>query len=395
MRDWLSLPEVAASPRARLSGSDGRLFRFQQGWRLSDLGVEPVSGHAARWPRCSSSAAPGCSCSTAAAARSAAAAAPAFAAIRAQPHGTVQGRIRITEQGEVIAAKYGTRESAAANLEAIAAATLIASLEGDSVSARDRPRFAAAMDALSQAAFAAYRGLVYETEGFRTFFRQMTPLAEIAELKIGSRPGQPHQIGPHRGSARDSLGVQLGAGAGDAAGLVRRRPGTAELRRQRVAARDGRGAGRSSAPRSTTWRWCWPSPTWRSPRAMPSWSRIERLAGSIFGRIRDGWTATHDALLAVTGQTRLLEKNPALDASIRLRLPYIEPLNLLQVELLKRHRAGEKRSAHRAKASSCRSTRSRRRCAATSAISSASPRPSRSPPSGSMPRSRAWPGRSW
>jgi phosphoenolpyruvate carboxylase len=65
------------------------------------------------------------------------------------------------------------------------------------------------------------------------------------------------------------------------------------------------------------------------------------LGERIFGRIRDAWSGTHDALLRVTGQTRLLEKNPALDASIRLRLPYIEPLNLLQVELLKRHRAGE------------------------------------------------------
>ena len=100
--------------------------------------------------------------------------------------GTVQGRIRITEQGEVIAAKYGTRESAAANLEAIAAATLLASLEKRSAPAAQR--FYAAMDGISDAAFAAYRGLVYETEGFRTFFRQMTPIAEIADLKIGSRP---------------------------------------------------------------------------------------------------------------------------------------------------------------------------------------------------------------
>jgi phosphoenolpyruvate carboxylase len=66
------------------------------------------------------------------------------------------------------------------------------------------------------------------------------------------------------------------------------------------------------------------------------------LAQVIFGRIRDGWQATHDALLSLTGQTRLLEKHPTLDAAIRLRLPYIEPLNWLQVELLKRHRAGEK-----------------------------------------------------
>jgi phosphoenolpyruvate carboxylase len=65
------------------------------------------------------------------------------------------------------------------------------------------------------------------------------------------------------------------------------------------------------------------------------------LRETIFGRISDAWQRTHDALLAVTGQSRLLEKKPALDASIRLRLPYIEPLNLLQIELLKRHRAGE------------------------------------------------------
>jgi len=65
------------------------------------------------------------------------------------------------------------------------------------------------------------------------------------------------------------------------------------------------------------------------------------LRDTIFPRIRDGWAQAHDGLLAVTGQSHLLEKHPALDASIRLRLPYIEPLNLLQIELMKRHRAGE------------------------------------------------------
>jgi phosphoenolpyruvate carboxylase len=65
------------------------------------------------------------------------------------------------------------------------------------------------------------------------------------------------------------------------------------------------------------------------------------LAETLFGRLQSAWNETHDVLLDITGQSRLLEKNPALDASIRLRLPYIEPLNLLQVELLKRYRAGE------------------------------------------------------
>ncbi|MGO9933242.1 MAG: phosphoenolpyruvate carboxylase, partial [Steroidobacteraceae bacterium] len=68
----------------------------------------------------------------------------------------------------------------------------------------------------------------------------------------------------------------------------------------------------------------------------------DRASGeALFGRIRDMWSATQECLLEVTGQGRLLEKHPVLDASIRLRLPYIEPLNLLQVELLRRHRAGE------------------------------------------------------
>ena len=111
-----------------------------------------------------------------------------FAAIRAQPHGTVRGRIRITEQGEIIAAKYGTRESAATNLESIAAATVLASLENASLSSDSARRFAAAMENLSKEAFRAYRALVYETEGFAAFFRQLTPLLEISELKIGSRP---------------------------------------------------------------------------------------------------------------------------------------------------------------------------------------------------------------
>ena len=67
----------------------------------------------------------------------------------------------------------------------------------------------------------------------------------------------------------------------------------------------------------------------------------QALGEAVFGRIRDEWHRTHDQLLDITGQARLLERNPSLDTSIRLRLPYVEPLNLLQVELLKRHRAGE------------------------------------------------------
>ena len=263
-----------------------------------------------------------------------------FSAILAQPPGTVQGRIRITEQGEVIAAKYGTRESAMTNLEAMASATLIASLEPEQLAPADAERFAAAMDKLSETAFHAYRGLVYGTEGFTTYFRQATPIAEIAGLKIGSRPASRKKSDAIEdlraipwvfswAQARVMLPGWYGVGAAIDAfedkGLLREMASawpffraTLDNMEQVLAKSDMAVAAHYAALVEDA-----------------------ELRDAIFGRIRDGWKATHDGLLTVTRQTRLLEKHPALDTSIRLRLPYIEPLNLLQVELLKRHRRGE------------------------------------------------------
>ncbi|MBB5684149.1 phosphoenolpyruvate carboxylase [Sphingobium boeckii] len=263
-----------------------------------------------------------------------------FAAILAQPRGTVQGRIRITEQGEVIAAKYGTRESAASNLEAMASATLLASLESDPVPEKERARFGAAMDEISGAAFKAYRGLVYETDGFRTFFRQMTPIAEIATLKIGSRP-----------SSRKKT---------DAIEDLRAIPWVFSWAQARVMLPGWYGVGQAlkgykdqGLLREMVQSWPFLQATLANMEMVLAKSDMaiaanyaalvedKALGDAIFGQISDGWNAAHDGLLSITRQTRLLEKNPSLDQSIRLRLPYIEPLNLLQVELLKRHRAGE------------------------------------------------------
>jgi phosphoenolpyruvate carboxylase len=263
-----------------------------------------------------------------------------FAAIRAQPPGTVQGRIRITEQGEVIAAKYGTRESALANLEAMTSATLLASLENESIPKKDYERFAKAMDAISGAAFSAYRGLVYETEGFKTFFRQMTPIAEIADLKIGSRPA----------SRTKSDRIED----------LRAIPWVFSWAQARVMLPGWYGVGEAlkgfkdhGLLREMFEAWPFFQSTLANLEMVLAKSDMEiaeryvalvedqALAGAIFARIGEGWKATHDNLLMITRQTRLLERNPALDESIRLRLPYIEPLNLLQIELLKRHRAGE------------------------------------------------------
>jgi phosphoenolpyruvate carboxylase len=263
-----------------------------------------------------------------------------FAAVLGQPAGTVQGRIRITEQGEVIAAKYGTAESAATNLEAIAAATLLASLEPPALSNADKVRFEQAMAELSRTAFQAYRALVYETEGFRSFFRQMTPIAEIATLKIGSRPASRTKS--------------------DAIEDLRAIPWVFSWAQARVMLPGWYGVGHALAEfrdksllREMAEAWPFFAPTLDNLEMVLAKSDMgiaaryaalvhdQSAARVIFGRIRDDWHRTSEALLEVTGQSRLLEKTPGLDTSIRLRLPYIEPLNLLQIELLKRHRAGE------------------------------------------------------
>ena len=261
-----------------------------------------------------------------------------FAAILAQPPGTVGGRIRITEQGEVIAGKYGTRASAEANLEAMASATLLATLAPPRLSNAENKAFAAAMDALSAQAFSAYRALVYETEGFRSFFRQMTPIAEIGQLNIGSRP-------PSRTKS-------------DRIEDLRAIPWVFSWAQARVMLPGWYGVGQALAASPDKALLAEMAQAW--PLFAATLANMEMvlakadmaLAGRyaelvepelrpIFDRVREGWELACEGLLAATGQTRLLEKNERLDASIRLRLPYLEPLNLLQVELLKRHRAGE------------------------------------------------------
>jgi phosphoenolpyruvate carboxylase len=265
---------------------------------------------------------------------------PAFAAIRAQPPGTVQGRLRITEQGEVIAAKYGTPESAAANLESIAAATVLASLEDHSRTAEGDPRFVAAMSALSAEAFQQYRALVYGTPGFTTFFRQMTPVQEIATLKIGSRPAS------RSSSTRieDLRAIPWVFSWSQARVMLPGWFGTG----QALAGFGDRGLLREMAQASPFFRTALDNMEMVLAKSDLGIARHylglvedQAMATAIFDRISAAWRQAHDSVLDITGQGRLLEKNPVLDTSIRLRLPYIAPLNLLQAQLIRRHRAGE------------------------------------------------------
>lgn len=264
----------------------------------------------------------------------------AFGAIKAQPAGTVQGRIRITEQGEVIAAKYGTIESASQNLEAICSATLLTSLDTQKPSEKGYDEFHTAMSKISGNAHTIYRTLVYGNENFNGFFRQMTPIAEIANLKIGSRPSSRKKTG----QIEDLRAIPWVFSWAQARVMLPGWFGTG----QALAAFEDKAMLKDMAA-----QW----PFFQSALAnmemvlaksdMGIAAQYAQLvvdqdaAKPIFSEIQSAWSQTHDELLEITGQNHLLEKNQPLFNSIGLRLPYIEPLNLLQIELMKRHRAGE------------------------------------------------------
>jgi phosphoenolpyruvate carboxylase len=264
----------------------------------------------------------------------------AFGAIKVQPKGTVQGRIRITEQGEVIAAKYGTVDNAVTSLETMASATMLATLSPDKISNNDEKRFRTAMVALSAGAFSHYRGLVYETKGFQTFFRQMTPINEIARLKIGSRPASRN--------------------ASDVIEDLRAIPWVFSWAQARVMLPGWYGTGQAMHDFADKGLLAAMAGAW--PYFQTILANMEMvlaksdmdiaahyaglvedqaLSERLFGAIQNGWKQSHDSLLAATGQNYLLQASLALSDSIKLRLPYIEPLNMLQIELMKRHRAGE------------------------------------------------------
>ncbi len=264
---------------------------------------------------------------------------PSYQAILAQPSGAMQGAIRITEQGEVIAAKYSNAEVGRRNLETLAAATLEATL----LTSEEAPRaeYLAAMEKLSAAAYEAYRGLVYETEGFERFFHEATVIGEIANLNIGSRPASRSnstRIEDLRAipwvfswsQCRLMLPGWFGFGTAVKAWLAHRpQDGLAILQEM--------------------YR------TWSAFTAMLSnmdmvlaksdiaiASRYAELVSdrelrdAIFARLQAEWSGSIEALLAITRQTRLLERNPLLARSIRNRFPYIDPLHHVQIELLQR-----------------------------------------------------------
>jgi phosphoenolpyruvate carboxylase len=270
---------------------------------------------------------------------------PTYQAILAQPAGAVSGHIRITEQGEVIASKYSDPDIGRWNLETILSATLEATLL-DTEAASEARAFRAIMDVFSEAAFRAYRSLVYETRGFEEYFRHTTPIAEIAHLKIGSRPASRKasaRIEDLRAipwvfswaQARVLLPGWYGFGSAVTAWLENAGPsGIAELRRMYA-----------SWPFFQTVLGNLEMVLSKADMAIASrYAELEpdvAQRDAIFGRIRAEWEKTVKSVLSITGERELLGDTPMLARSIRSRVPYLDPLNHLQVELLKRYRGGE------------------------------------------------------
>ena len=271
---------------------------------------------------------------------------PSYDAILAQPPGSVNGQIRITEQGEVIASKYSNPEIGRRNLETLLAATMEATLLHHHGADSAMPEYHRIMEALSLEAFAAYRGLVYETPGFNDYFFAATPIREIAELNIGSRPSarkasdriEDLRAIPWVFSWSLSRTLLPGwFGYGSAVKRFIEREGKAGLAQLRAMHRN------------------WPffrtlmsnMDMVLSKTDMGIASRYAELVEDtalrerVFGAISREWEDTVEMLFAVTGNTTLLQDNPAFARSLLTRMPYIDPLNHLQVGLLQRHRAGD------------------------------------------------------
>ena len=273
---------------------------------------------------------------------------PSYQAILAQPPGTVRGQIRLTEQGEVIGSKYANPEIGRRNLETLVAATLEATLLQPTKPAP--PAFLDAAATLSAASMAAYRALVYETPGFTAYFFGSTPIREIAELNIGSRPASRKATqriedlraipwGFSWGQCRLTLPGWYGFGSAVDAFLKQPTP---PARKEALA-----------LLQKMYRQW----PFFRallsnmdmvlakSDLALASrYSELvadARLRKRVFAAIEAEWHRTAEALGQITGEKHRLASNAALARSMRHRFPYIDPLHHLQVELVRRYREGK------------------------------------------------------
>jgi phosphoenolpyruvate carboxylase len=262
-------------------------------------------------------------------------------AILAQPEGTVRGRIKMTEQGEVVAGRYGLREVAHRELELVTGAVLVSMVgllhapHGEQLS-----RFEHAMAAMATRSTEVYQQLVYGDEGFVSFFEQMTPIREISELKLGSRPAR--RTTSHR--IEDLRAIPWVFSWTQARILL---PGWYGLGSALEHARDAHGIGLLQEMESS-----WPYFAAVLSNAELALAKADMrvaeqyldlveplgLRERIWGAITTEFERTVSLLLEVTNQGALLDRDPVLQRSIARRNPYVDPLSFIQVELLRRFR---------------------------------------------------------
>jgi phosphoenolpyruvate carboxylase len=268
---------------------------------------------------------------------------PSYQAILAQPPGTVKGQIRLTEQGEVIGAKYAHPEIGRRNLETLVAATIEATMLHPTKSAPKA--FLDAADQISAASMAAYRKLVYETDGFTDYFFAATPIREIAELNIGSRPASRKATR----AIEDLRAIPWSFSWGQCRVAL---PGWCGFGSAIVQFLDGGDRDERLALLQRMHRQ-WPffrtllsnldmvlaKSDLRIAARYVELVEDKKLAKRIFNAIKAEWERAGEDLTLITGEALRLQSNPALARSIEHRFPYLDPLNHLQVELLRRYRS--------------------------------------------------------
>ncbi len=275
---------------------------------------------------------------------------PTHRAIFAQPMNSFEGQFRITEQGEVLNFKYSDEVLAERNLELMIAASLDALARPN---ARDpkghftgilQPEWETALDELSEISFAFYRENILDNPDVITYFEQSTPVGELEHAMIGSRPSRRKAStnisdlrairGSSAGRSRDCWcrhGLALGTRWGN---FLSGRERSSWYGRWRTSFR-------CLSICCATWRWRWVRSI--SPRRgnMRCWCRTRRCASASMPCSKPSFHRSVRAVLAATSQKELLEKNQVLARSIKLRNPYVDPMHLIQIDMLHRKRAGE------------------------------------------------------
>jgi phosphoenolpyruvate carboxylase len=274
---------------------------------------------------------------------------PSYEAILAQPPGAVNGSLRLTEQGEVIAAKYAEPQAARRNLESLVAATLESTLlDVEGLGDAAEPAYAV-LDEVATLAQRAYAELVHDTPGFVDYFLASTPVSEIGSLNIGSRPTSRKPTS----SISDLRAIPWVLAWSQSRVMLPGWYGTGSAFEQWIVAGPESETERVAILHGLYERW----PFFRG--ALSNMAQVlaksdlglaahyselvedEELRDRVFGKIVDEHRRTIAMHKLITGHDDLLADNPALARSVFNRFPYLEPLNHLQVELLRRYRSGD------------------------------------------------------